>query len=202
MPRLFTALEIPRDAALSLSLLQRRPARRALDRCRELPHHPALHRRHRRPCRRRDRRSARPCATGRAFQLTLAGVGAFGRQEAARGLGRRPSLRPTSTRCRPRSSASASASACPSDPRKFIPARHAGAAQEFQPGSTSHTTCQRAAIFRHRALQVSAASCLMSSRDSVGGGPYVVEEAWPLNGVDARAASRSASASEASRIMR
>ena len=30
----------------------------------------------------------------------------------------------------------------------------------------------------------------MSSRDSVGGGPYIVEEAWPLSGTDARVASR------------
>ena len=43
---------------------------------------------------------------------------------------------------------------------------------------------------------------LMSSRDSVGGGPYIVEEAWPLSGADARASSLSASASDASRIMR
>jgi 2'-5' RNA ligase len=27
----------------------------------------------------------------------------------------------------------------------------------------------------------------MSSRDSVGGGPYVIEEAWPLLGADTRA---------------
>jgi len=43
---------------------------------------------------------------------------------------------------------------------------------------------------------------LMSSRDSVGGGPYIVEEAWPLSVADARSASRLASASDASRTMR
>ncbi|RWF16285.1 MAG: RNA 2',3'-cyclic phosphodiesterase, partial [Mesorhizobium sp.] len=43
---------------------------------------------------------------------------------------------------------------------------------------------------------------LMSSRDSVGGGPYIVEEAWPLTGADARASSRFASDADASRIMR
>ena len=41
---------------------------------------------------------------------------------------------------------------------------------------------------------------LMSSRDSVGGGPYVVEEAWPLSGKDTR--QHQDSAAEASRIMR
>ena len=43
---------------------------------------------------------------------------------------------------------------------------------------------------------------LMSSRDSVGGGPYIVEEAWPLTGADSRQAIVAASASDASRIMR
>jgi 2'-5' RNA ligase len=43
---------------------------------------------------------------------------------------------------------------------------------------------------------------LMSSRDSVGGGPYVIEEAWPLMGADARSSSFAASASDATRIMR
>ena len=43
---------------------------------------------------------------------------------------------------------------------------------------------------------------LMSSRDSVGGGPYIVEEAWPLAGADPAQSSLSASASDASRIMR
>ena len=42
---------------------------------------------------------------------------------------------------------------------------------------------------------------LMSSRDSVGGGPYVVEEVWPLTGADPRS-SLSASSSEAWRTIR
>ena len=42
---------------------------------------------------------------------------------------------------------------------------------------------------------------LMSSRDSVGGGPYVIEEAWPLAGAETRTPSHAA-ASDASRLMR
>jgi 2'-5' RNA ligase len=42
---------------------------------------------------------------------------------------------------------------------------------------------------------------LMSSRDSVGGGPYIVEEAWPLSSADGRVAGHAA-ASEPSRLMR
>ena len=43
---------------------------------------------------------------------------------------------------------------------------------------------------------------LMSSRDSVGGGPYVIEEAWPLAGAEARQSSFAASPPDATRIMR
>ena len=43
---------------------------------------------------------------------------------------------------------------------------------------------------------------LFSSRDSIGGGPYVIEEAWPLAGADTRAPSFADSTSDATRIMR
>jgi 2'-5' RNA ligase len=43
---------------------------------------------------------------------------------------------------------------------------------------------------------------LMSSRDSVGGGPYVIEEAWPLAGADARQSSPPAGAPDVGWIMR
>jgi RNA 2',3'-cyclic 3'-phosphodiesterase len=43
---------------------------------------------------------------------------------------------------------------------------------------------------------------LMSSRDSVGGGPYVIEEAWPLAGAEARPSSFAASPPDATRLMR
>jgi 2'-5' RNA ligase len=42
---------------------------------------------------------------------------------------------------------------------------------------------------------------LMSSKDSVGGGPYVVEEAWPLTSSDT-ARSYNAPAADISRIGR
>ena len=42
---------------------------------------------------------------------------------------------------------------------------------------------------------------LMSARDSVGGGPYIVEEAWPLIAVETRQADFAGAAS-APRIMR
>jgi 2'-5' RNA ligase len=43
---------------------------------------------------------------------------------------------------------------------------------------------------------------LMSSRDSVGGGPYIVEEAWPLVAVSRTGQNWSASAMEAARTIR
>ena len=43
---------------------------------------------------------------------------------------------------------------------------------------------------------------LMSSRDSVGGGPYIVEEAWPLLGRDTARPGSAEEAFDASRYMR
>jgi 2'-5' RNA ligase len=43
---------------------------------------------------------------------------------------------------------------------------------------------------------------LMSSRDSVGGGPYIVEEAWPLASGDMRSANRQDDALDNFRLMR
>lgn len=43
---------------------------------------------------------------------------------------------------------------------------------------------------------------LMSSRDSVGGGPYIVEEAWPLVATSFTGQNWSASAMEAARTIR
>ena len=88
----------------------------------------------------------------------------------------------------------------PSDPRKFTPHVTLARLRNTSPLDVAHYLSARG-NFATVPFRVGR-FVLMSSRDSVGGGPYIVEEAWPLNGADARAASRSASASEASRIMR
>lgn len=198
MPRLFTALEIPREAALSLSLLRGGlPGARwidvenyhltlrfigdveghvadeiveALDRV-DRPH----------------------------FQVTLAGVGAFGQKKPHAvwaGVGASPELNGLQAEIE----RICQRVGVPSDPRKFMPHVTLARLRNTSPIEVAHYLSAHGGF---SALPFRAARfVLMSSRDSVGGGPYIVEEAWPLNGADGRAASRSASASEASRIMR
>jgi RNA 2',3'-cyclic 3'-phosphodiesterase len=196
MPRLFTALEIPRDAALSLSLLRGGlPGARWVD---VENYHMTLRfigdveghvadeianalDRVRRP----------------AFWLTLCGVGAFG------------SKKPHSVY----------AGACPSpdlnalqseiericqrlgidpDPRKFTPHVTLARLRNTSPIDVAHYLSARG-NFATAPFRVGR-FVLMSSRDSIGGGPYVVEEAWPLARTEARAGV--GAASDAAWIMR
>lgn len=198
MPRLFTALEIPRDAALSLSLL-----RGGLSGARwidvenyhltlrffgDIEGHVA------------DEivealdRVDRP-----GFPLTLSGVGAFGQKKPhAIWAGVMPS--PELNALQAEIERISKRLGLPSDPRKFTPHVTLARLRNTSPLDVAHYLSARG-NFSALPFRVGR-FVLMSSRDSVGGGPYIVEEAWPLNGVDARASSRSASASEASRIMR
>ena len=169
MPRLFTALEIPRDAALSLSLLRGGlPGARWID---VENYHLTLRfigdvegR-----CRRRDRQCARPRPPPGLF------AGAVRRrrlrlEEAARDLGRRHRHRPISPRCRGRSNASASASALAADPRKFVPHVTLARLSNSGPIDVAHYLSARG-NFSTLPFRVGR-FVLMSSRDSVGGGPY------------------------------
>lgn len=197
MPRLFTALEIPRDAALSLSLLRGGlPGARWIDVenyhltlrfigdveghiADEIAH--ALD------------RIRRP-----EFMLNLSGVDAFGSKKPHSiyaGVSPSPDLNALQAEieriCQRLS--------LPADPRKFTP----------------HVTLARLKsnvriedVARYLSSRGNFATLpfkvgrfvLMSSRDSVGGGPYVVEEAWPL--VSSTRQNRSASAFEEARIIR
>ncbi|MBK8456252.1 MAG: RNA 2',3'-cyclic phosphodiesterase [Phyllobacteriaceae bacterium] len=182
MPRLFTALEIPREAALSLSLLRGGlPGARWID---VENYHITLRfigdveghvadeiadalDRVRRP----------------SFMLTIAGVGSFG--------GRKPhsiwagaTASPDLAALQGEIERICQRLGLPADPRKFAP----------------HVTLARlknaadAEIARWLSMRGNFAAMpfhvgrfvLMSSRDSVGGGPYVVEAAWPLGPVDHR----------------
>ncbi len=198
MPRLFTALEIPRDAALSLSLLRGGlPGARWVD---VENYHMTLRfigdveghvadeianalDRVRRP----------------SFSLTLSGVGAFG--------SRKPH------------SVYAGAVASPDlyalqgeidriclrlgighDQKKFVPHVTLARLRNSSPIDVAHYLSARG-NFSTAPFRIGR-FVLMSSRDSVGGGPYVIEEVWPLAGADTRAASFATGASEATRIMR
>ncbi|MCB1418529.1 MAG: RNA 2',3'-cyclic phosphodiesterase [Notoacmeibacter sp.] len=200
MPRLFTALEIPRDAAMSLSLL-----RGGLHGARwidvenyhitlrffgDVEHHVAdeivneLDRIH------------RP-----AFQIQLSGVGAFG------------SKKPHSIHANVFPSADLNAlqgdierrcqrMGLPADPRKFSP--HVTLARLRNPRVEDVAAyLSSRGNFASLPFRISR-FVLLSSRDSIGGGPYVVEEAWPLDAEahPLRRPSLSTSAADASRIIR
>jgi 2'-5' RNA ligase len=199
MPRLFTALEIPRDAMLSLSLLRGGlPGARWVD---PENYHLTLRffgdveghvadeianalDRVRRP----------------SFMLTLSGVGVFG--------GRKPhavwagvAASPDLFALQAEIERIGQRLGLPADQRKFAPHVTLARLRNVSPQSVASYLSARgnfvAASFRVSRF------VLMSSRESTGGGPYVIEEAWPLGASEAtRSASFSASASDASRIMR
>jgi 2'-5' RNA ligase len=177
MPRLFTALEIPRDAALSLSLLRGGlPGARWIDPenyhltlrffgdveghvADEIAN--ALDRVHR-----------------ASFTLALSGVGAFGSKKPHSiyaGVAPSPALNALQGEidgiCR--------RLGLPADARKFTPHVTVARLRNVSPGEVAHYLSQRG-NFSTAPFTVSR-FVMMSSRDSVGGGPYVIEEAWPLD---------------------
>ena len=176
MPRLFTALEVPRDAALSLSLLRGGlPGARWID---VENYHMTLRfigdveghvadeianalDRMRRP----------------AFTLALSGVGAFGSKKphsVYAGVTASPELLALQAEIE----RICQRLGLPADPRKFVP--HVTLARLRNPSAAdvAHYLSARG-NFATMPFRVGR-FVLMSSRESVGGGPYVVEEAWPL----------------------
>ncbi len=184
MPRLFTALEIPRDAALSLSLLRGGlPGARWID---VENYHVTL-----RFIGDVEGRVADDIVNGldrinrSSFDIRLSGVGAFGNKKPhALWAGVAPSaelaaLQAEIDRICLRNGASA-------DARKFTPhvtiARLRNASPlEIASYLSSHGSFSTVPFRVGRFV-------LMSSRDSVGGGPYIVEEAWSLDGKQAASA--------------
>lgn len=178
MPRLFTALEIPRDAAMSVSLLRGGlPGARWIDVENyhitlrffgDVEHHVAdmivneLDRIH------------RP-----AFQLQLAGVGAFGSKKPHSihvNVAASPDLAALQAEIERR----CQRLGLPPDARKFVPHVTVARLKNAKPGDVAAWLSARG---NFAATPFKAGRfVLMSSRDSVGGGPYVIEEAWPLAG--------------------
>lgn len=196
MPRLFTSLEIPRDAALSLSLLRGGlPGARWID---VENYHLTL-----RFIGDVDGRTADEIAGELdkvhrpSFSLTLAGVDAFGSKKPHSiyaGVMGSPDLMVLQADidriCK--------RLGLPTDQRKFQP--HVTLAR-LRNSSSQEVARYLSARGNFMTLPFKVGRfVLMSSRDSVGGGPYVIEEAWPLLG-ERRASSLSTSASEALRIM-
>lgn len=197
MPRLFTALEIPRDAALSLSLLRGGlPGARWIDVenyhitlrfIGDVEGHVAD-----------EIANALDRIDRPEFTLTLSGVSSFG------------SKKPHSI----------FAGVAPSGPLNALQAEIERICQRLRlpPDArkfTPHVTVARLRnakdeeVARYLSARGNFASLpfrigrfvLMSSRDSIGGGPYIIEEAWPLH-AQRRPYSAFDSASDAARIMR
>ena len=176
MPRLFTALEIPRDASLSLSLLRGGlPGARWIDTenyhitlrfIGDVEGHVAD-----------EVANALDRVRRPSFNLTLSGVGAFG------------SKKPHSVYAAVVPSPELSALqgeiericqrlGLPADPRKFVPHVTLARLRNTSPVDLARYLSSRG---NFAALPYKVGRfVLMSSRDSVGGGPYIVEEAWPL----------------------
>jgi len=198
MPRLFTALEIPSDAALSLSLLRGGlPGARwidvenyhltlrfigdveghiadeianALDRVRRPP-----------------------------FSLALSGVGAFGSKKPHAiwaGVKASPDL----TALQAEIERICQRIGVPADPRKFVPHVTLARLKNSNANDVAYYLSARG-NFSTAPFRVSR-FVLMSSRDSVGGGPYIVEEAWPLAGPDPRQPAHGGGVAAVSRLMR
>jgi 2'-5' RNA ligase len=198
MPRLFTALEIPRDAALSLSLLRGGlPGARWIDVenyhltlrfIGDVEGHVAD-----------EIANALDRVRRPSFPLALSGVGAFGSKKPHAiwaGVAASPDLAALQAeieRICQRIGVAA-------DPRKFVPHVTLARLKNTNPIDLAHYLSARG-NFSTASFRVGR-FVLMSSRDSIGGGPYIVEEAWPLSAADARQPSLAASASDASRVMR
>ena len=177
MPRLFTALEIPRNAAMSLSLLRGGlPGARWID---VENYHITL-----RFIGDIDNRTAdevvdrldridRP-----EFQISLTGMGSFGSKKPhSIWAGVSPS--PEMTALQGEIERICQRIGLPSDPRKFMPHVTMARLRSSRLDDTVHYLSGRG-NFRTSSFTVGR-FVLMSSKESVGGGPYIVEEAFPLH---------------------
>lgn len=176
MPRLFTALEIPRDATLSLSLLRGGlPGARWVDVenyhltlrfIGDVEGHVAD-----------EIASALDRVNRPAFSLTLSGIGAFGgKKPHSIWAGVAPS--PELFALQAEIERICQRLGLPKDPRKFTPHVTLARLKNANLDQVAHYLSTRG-NFSTLPFQVNR-FVLMSSRDSVGGGPYVIEEAWPL----------------------
>ncbi len=176
MPRLFTALEIPRDAALSLSLLRGGlPGARWIDVenyhmtlrfIGDVEGHVAD-----------EIANALDRVRRGSFQLTLSGVGAFGSKKP-HALWAGAMASPDLNALQGEIERLCQRLGLPADPRKFMPHVTLARLRNAHPIDVAGYLSARG-NFRTGSFRVGR-FVLMSSRDSVGGGPYIVEEAWPL----------------------
>ena len=176
MPRLFTALEIPRNAAMSLSLLRGGlPGARWID---VENYHITLRfigdidgRTADEVVNRLDRID-RP-----EFQVNLTGIGSFGSKKPhSIWAGVSPSAEMNALQSE--IERMCQRLGLPPDPRKFTPHVTLARLRHSRLDDVVHYLSGRG-DFRTSSFNIGR-FVLMSSKESVGGGPYIVEEAFPL----------------------
>lgn len=177
MPRLFTALEIPQSAAMSLSLLRGGlPGARWIDR---ENFHITL-----RFIGDVDHRTADEVVAAldrvrrHQFELTLSGTGFFGSKKPHSiwaGVQQTPALMALQAEheriCQ--------RIGLPVEPRKFTPHVTLARLRNARVDDVVHYLTGRGNFVT--GPFTASRFVVMSSRDSVGGGPYVMEEAYPLD---------------------
>lgn len=186
MPRLFTALEIPRDAALSLSFLRGGlPSARWID---AENYHLTL-----RFFGDVDARTADELVAGLdrvqspGFSLALRGMGAFGSKKPhSIYAGVEPSQ--SLDHLHAEIDKVARRIGLAADPRRFTPHVTLARLRNPKDEDVARYLAGRG-DFRTAPFTVGR-FVLYSSRDSVGGGPYVLEEAFPLKATGGREAMR------------
>ena len=196
MPRLFTALEIPRDAALSLSLL-----RGGLQGARWIDvenYHMTL-----RFIGDVDGPTADEVANALdrvrrpEFTLSLSGVGAFGSRKP-HSVFASVAATPDLMALQAEIERICQRLGLPADTRRFTPHVTVARLRQARSDDVARYLAARG-NFRTDSFKVGR-FVLMSSRESVGGGPYIVEEEYPLmQRVSSAAASSTAAAFPAGR---
>ncbi|TCD13872.1 RNA 2',3'-cyclic phosphodiesterase [Oricola cellulosilytica] len=177
MPRLFAALELPHNAAMSLSLLRGGlPGARWIDTenyhltlrfIGDVEHHVADEvadtlsriRRH-------------------EFRMGLSGLGAFGGKKP-RSLFAVPTASPDLTELQAEIERICQRLRLPPDPRKFTPHVTIARLRNTPPHVLAPYLSSRGNF--HVPLFTVSRFVLMSSRESVGGGPYIAEETYSLS---------------------
>lgn len=176
MPRLFTALEIPRNAALSLSLLRGGlPGARWID---VENYHITLRFIGDIDGRTADEVVDRLDRINRPeFQLNLTGIGSFGSKKP-HSLWAGVSPSPEMNALQGEIERICQRIGLPPDPRKFMPHVTLARLRNSRLDDVVHYLSGRG-DFRTSAFTVGR-FVLMSSKESVGGGPYIAEEIFPL----------------------
>ena len=177
MPRLFTALEIPRNAAMSLSLLRGGlPGARWID---VENYHITLRFIGDIDGRTADEVVDRLDRIDRPeFQLNLTGMGSFGSKKPHSiwaGVSPSPEMHALQAEIE----RICQRIGLPPDPRKFMPHVTLARLRSSRLDDVVHYLSGRG-NFRTSPFTVGR-FVLMSSKESVGGGPYIVEEAFPLH---------------------